>query len=282
MRYLLCSSGDSAGFRVCVKHDVSISWIVVEASVKFRLFTTCKWIADCRVASHPLAKLHNLRLVRCKIDKVLSWQGGQHIEIIRQSPVHPINPYISRQIWRINQKHYSRHILKTINEYFIIARSNLQSVEIVGCRSIIWLANMRFCPTNGSGADKCNFAIVIFIRLTQILPHPLLPRASAYCQCYCRRCAHCLKTEWLTLGAYRYAGWSDRDGRCRPADRDWHQSYADMQIWPVAPPPPETAQATGMEPDLSLLRSLPEKEHNFWSCAAPLLMRASSIGSRSK
>lgn len=79
-------------------------------------------IAERRVATHPLAQLHEARFIGGEINKVVAGQNRQYIKIIGQAPIHAIGSDICRQIRWIYQKHYTRYILETVEKLTVVAQ----------------------------------------------------------------------------------------------------------------------------------------------------------------
>ena len=58
-------------------------------------------------------------------------KDSQHIEVIRQFPVHSVGLVVRAQIWWNDEKHHAWHILLSLKYFLIIAGGNGQPIEIV-------------------------------------------------------------------------------------------------------------------------------------------------------
>lgn len=133
---LLCSLSFS------VEHHIGIGCVVVHRSVELNLSTSSERVAYCLVLAQPLTELHDRGLIRCEVHKGVFLQHRQDIEVVGHSPIHIICTDLGTQIWRVHQEHHMGRILVLLEQLFVVARHNLNTLQIVRARLVIALANV--------------------------------------------------------------------------------------------------------------------------------------------
>lgn len=113
-----------------VEHDVRVSGVEIHGGVKLPAPAAVERISERGVAPHPLAKLLEARLLRGEIDKAVPREDRQHIEIVREAPIHAVRSHVRRQVRRVNDEHRPGVVAEAVEKLAVVTRDDLEPVEI--------------------------------------------------------------------------------------------------------------------------------------------------------
>ena len=62
----------------------------------------------------------------------MSGENGEHIEVVRQLPIHVVRADIRAQVGWVDEEHYSRRVLVLLDEFLVVAGHHGDALEVVG------------------------------------------------------------------------------------------------------------------------------------------------------
>ena len=92
--------------------------------IELTAMAVLKRVADGLIPAHPVAQFNDGRLVRGEVDEAVSGKHRQHIEVVRQFPVHLVCLAVRAQIRRVNQEHNAWHVLVSLKHLPVVAGGN--------------------------------------------------------------------------------------------------------------------------------------------------------------
>lgn len=82
------------------------------------------------VRIHPIEELDDGRLVRCEVEKWMPKNGGEHIQVVGQTPVVFVMPGLGRKVGRVYQKYDVRSVCVLGKQFAVVSLYDLQSVKV--------------------------------------------------------------------------------------------------------------------------------------------------------
>lgn len=117
-------------WQVFVEHDIGIGGVVIHPCGKCGPAGSLERITDPGMLFHPAAKIQYGGFPGSEIDKRVSFQYQQDIQVIRQLPVHLVCTDIRSHIGGINQEYHSRKHPVCVCQFLIVVADYLKPVQI--------------------------------------------------------------------------------------------------------------------------------------------------------